>query len=100
MENVVSRSVPGVHLGMSSTIQARARPDGREAIAAKPRVLWAIGVTPLPAGVLTGPQLLNVTGRRQGRRDGVSCVGNGHGGRWARVRGPWIARLKYTDARG
>lgn len=65
--------------GASSTVQARARPDGRQAVAAKASVPGAVGNTPLPARVLAASQAVEVTWRRQGRRDVCACSRDGHG---------------------
>jgi hypothetical protein len=106
-EDIVCRGLarPRVRAA-SSTVQARARPDCRQAVTAKASVSRAVGVTPLPARVLAGPQVFNVTWRRQGRRRRlVACSGNRHGdgraGRGSVVMWQRVAvGLIYPNARG
>lgn len=71
------------------TTQARARSDRGEPIAAKARVPRAVCVTPLPARILAVPDV-DVTRRRQGRRDGLASSGNGHGDGRTGTRGPAV----------
>jgi hypothetical protein len=64
-EDVVCRGLPRPWVrAASSTVQARARPHGCQAVTAEASVSRVVGVTPLPAGVVAGPQVLNVTWRR------------------------------------
>jgi hypothetical protein len=107
-EDVVCRLLPRTRVrAASSTVQARARPHSCQAVTAKASVSRAVGVTPLPAGVLAGPQLFNVTWRRQGRRRRlVACSGNRHGDSRAGLRGSVVmwqrvaVGLIYPNARG
>lgn len=105
-EQVVGRGLSRERLVGRAAQQARARADGGQAVAAKARVARAVCVTPLPAGVLARPQVFDVTRRRQGRRDGVACSGNGHGNGRAGDGGAAVVRqrvavgLIYADARG
>lgn len=85
-EVVIGRGLPRTRLGAAcSTIQARARSDCCKPVAAKASVPWTVGVTPLPAGVLAGPDVFNVTRWRQGRRDLFTGSRDGHGNSWARL---------------
>lgn len=90
-------------VAVGSTIQARARSDGRQ-IAAKASVPGTIGVTPLPARILSSSEVLNVTRRRQGGWDLIACSWNGHGDSWTWLRAAMVVwqrvavGLIYTDA--
>lgn len=88
VEDIIGGRLPRPHMATGrGPIQARARSHCREPVAAKASIYRGIGVTPLPAGVLTGPQVFDVTWRRQGRRDLFACSRNGHGNSGAGVRG-------------
>jgi hypothetical protein len=86
-EDIVRGGMPRTRVGaVGPTMQARARSDSRQAAAVQASVPGTIGVTPLPAGVLSSSEVPNVTRRRQGRWDVVACSGNSHGDSWARMR--------------
>jgi hypothetical protein len=106
-EVVIGRGLPRTRLGAGcSTIQARARSDCCEPVSAKASVPRTVGVTPLPAGVLTGADVFDVTRRRQGRRDGLAGSWDGHGDSWARLGCTVVVwqcvamGLIYPNARG
>jgi hypothetical protein len=93
LQDIVCRWLPRTRVTAARcTIQARARSDGCEPASPKAGVLGAVGVTPLPARVLTGPEVFDVTWRRQGRWDLFACSWNCHGDSWARVGGSVVVR--------
>jgi hypothetical protein len=107
LQDMVCRQLPRMRvLAARSTVQARARSDSRKSATTKAGVLGTVRVTPLPARVLTGPEMFKVTRRRQGRRDLVACSWDCHGDGWARVGGAVVVRqrvalgLIYPNARG
>ena len=64
----------------------------REPMPAKAAFFGIVCVTPLPAGIrLPGPEVLDVTWRRQGRRHSFACIWDGHGNGWAWVGGSLVA---------